>query len=100
MPGKTGPATVSWAIAAPIVGGDLPAVGTCYIPPVVAVPATVPTTTVPRETFVEPGPHTISATQHINVNVAVMGFTTVLQGSGTLHITFHRVNADGSPFTG
>ena len=93
------PAKVTWAIAAPVVGGGAPLVGECYVPPVTAVPATPLTTTVPRDTFLEPGPHVLSVTRPISVHVSA-GITTVLNGSAAVTVKFHRVNRDGSIYTG
>jgi hypothetical protein len=93
------PAKVTWALAPPVVGGGVPLVGECYVPPVTAVPATPLTTTAPRDTFLEPGPHVLSATRPISVHVSA-GITAVLNGSASVTVKFHRVNADGSPYTG
>jgi hypothetical protein len=94
----SGPAKLTWHPLPPRVGDVPPRITPCIV--FGGQPTGPPepvTRTEPVETFMTPGPHTVSLDLSRDVPAS---------GAGTLHsiahyaLTFHRVNADGSPYTG
>jgi hypothetical protein len=94
IPAMSSTATVSWILPAVFVGDNGPA-SPCYTPTLGAVP-NVETRTVQAADILKPGQHTLMVTRNVNFSAP---FGTV-QGSTGASITFHRVNADGSNYTG
>ena len=72
----------------------------CYVGAISAVPATLTTTKADRAVFLNPGPQEVSASRPVHVHVAQPNFASAVDGTATVRFTFHRVNADGTPFTG
>lgn len=87
-------AKVTWILPAVAVGDGGPAVP-CYTPTLVATP-NPEERTVPASDILAPGSHTLTVTRPVNLN-APFGS---IQGTTGASMTFHRVNADGSPYTG
>jgi hypothetical protein len=94
IPAMSSTATVSWILPAVFVGDNGPA-SPCYTPTLQAVP-NVETRTVQAADILNPGQHTLMVTRNVNFS-APFG---AVQGSTGASITFHRVNADGSSYTG
>jgi hypothetical protein len=94
------PATITWQFPPATVAGDSDLVSNCYVGAITATPATVTTTRADRTVFLNPGPHEVSASQPVHVHVSLSGFATSVDGTATVRFKFHRVNADGTPFTG
>ena len=94
IPAMGSTATVTWVLPSVFVGDNGPA-SPCYTPTLSAVP-TPETRTVPAADILAPGPHTLMVTRSVN---ASSPFGTV-QGNTGASVTFHRVNVDGSPYTG
>jgi hypothetical protein len=83
-------ATIQWILPAVFVGDNGP--GTpCYTPTLAGI-ANPEVRSVPADDILRPGSHTLSVTRNIAAG-GVAGVTNV-------SITFHRVNADGTPYTG
>jgi hypothetical protein len=87
-------ATVSWILPSVFVGDNGPGYP-CYTPTLGATPD-VEKRTVPADDILKPGHHTLMVTRSVNVSSS---FGSV-DGSTGASITFHRVNADGSTYTG
>jgi hypothetical protein len=94
IPAMSSTAKVSWILPSVFVGDNGPA-SPCYTPTLSAVP-NVETRTVPADEILRPGQHTLTVTRSVN---ASSSFGRV-QGTTGASITFHRVNADGSNYTG
>jgi hypothetical protein len=94
IPAMSSTATVSWILPGVFVGDNGPA-SPCYTPTLQAVP-NVETRTVQAADILTPGQHTLMVTRNVNFS----GSSGTVQGSTGASITFHRVNADGSSYTG
>jgi hypothetical protein len=93
IPAASSTATVSWVLPAVFVGDNGPGYP-CYTPTLGTTPDTE-TRTVPATDILAPGQHALMVTRNVNVSASY-----TVQGSTGASITFHRVNADGSPYTG
>jgi hypothetical protein len=94
IPAMSSTAKVSWVLPSVFVGDNGPA-SPCYTPTLGAVPD-IETRTVQTDDILRPGQHTLMVTRNVNFSSP---FGTV-QGATGASITFHRVNADGSSYTG
>jgi hypothetical protein len=90
IPATSSTAKVSWILPSVFVGDNGPA-SPCYTPTLSAVPD-VETRTIPADDILKPGKHTLMVTRSVNVGT--------VQGTTGASITFQRVNADGSAYTG
>ncbi len=91
---RSSEAKVTWILPVIAVGDSGPAFP-CYGPTLVATP-NPEERTVPADNVLTPGSHTLMVTRPAGFNAP---FGTI-QGTTAASITFHRVNADGSPYTG
>jgi hypothetical protein len=94
IPAMSSTAKVTWVLPSVFVGDNGPA-SPCYTPTLSAVP-NPETRTVPASDILAPGQHTLMVTRNVNVSSP---FGSV-QGATGASITFHRVKADGSSYTG
>jgi hypothetical protein len=91
-------AKVTWALPAVVVGDGGP--GTpCYTPTLTATP-NPPETTEPASTFLARGTHKIQVTRPTAFLLDQPGLRQQISGQTIASITFHRVNQDGTPYTG
>jgi hypothetical protein len=94
IPAMSSTAKVSWVLPSVFVGDGGPATP-CYTPTLSAIPD-LETRTVATADILAPGQHTLMVTR----NVSVSAFPGTVQGATGATITFHRVNADRSSYTG
>ena len=87
-------ADLTWVLPA-IQVGDGGGGGLCFTPTSTAAPD-AEKRTVLADDLLRPGPHTLTVTRNTSLNGAAGQITGVANAS----ITFHRVNQDGSPYTG
>jgi hypothetical protein len=91
-----GTAKVTWVLPAIVVGDGGPGFP-CYTPTVVGAPLPEERQ-VPSDEILSPGAHTLSVTR--NADLGPGGAAGKIVGTTQASITFHRVNEDGSPYTG
>jgi hypothetical protein len=94
VPAGSSTAKVSWVLPSVFVGDNGPA-SPCYTPTLAAIP-NPETRTVPAADILAPGQHTLMVTR----SVSFSGAFGSVDGNTGASITFHRVNADGSSYTG
>ncbi len=94
IPANSPDAKLTWILPSVFVGDNGPGFP-CYAPTLAAVPD-VEKRTVSADDILKPGAHTVMVTRNVNFS-AQFGH---VQGVTGASITFHRVNADGSPYTG
>jgi hypothetical protein len=87
-------ANIEWVLP-PIVVGDGGPGSPCYTPTSTAIP-NPEHRSVAADDILRPGPHTLTVTR----NAAFSGVTGNVAGVTNVSITFHRVNEDGTPYTG
>ena len=91
-------AKVTWSLPAVVVGDGGPG-SPCYTPTLTATP-NPPETTEPASTFLAPGPHRIQVTRPTAFLLNTGDLRQQISGQTIASITFHRVNPDGTPYTG
>ena len=80
----------------PVVGAD-PAPDACFSPSITA-PTSPVDKTEPSSTFLSPGTHTITVSRDVNFNDSTNKYVRTVGSKASASITFHRVNADGTPY--
>lgn len=91
-------AKVTWTLPVVDVNDDDPP-APCYRAPPLAVPDPE-VRTEPASTFLSPGTHTVSVTRNVSITAGPPTVTQSISGVTNASITFMRVHADGSPYTG
>ena len=91
-------ARVTWSLPAVVVGDGGPG-SPCYTPTLTATPQP-PETTEPASTFLAPGTHRLEVTRPTAFLLDRPGLRQQISGQTIASITFHRVNPDGSSYTG
>jgi hypothetical protein len=92
-------AKVTWVLP-PVGLGDGTPPFPCYRPTTLGAVPGPEERQEPAGTFLDPGTHTISVTRNVAISAPAPGLSQNISGTTSASITFTRVNADGSPYTG
>jgi hypothetical protein len=91
-------AKVTWQLPAVVVGDGGPG-SPCYTPTLTATP-NPPETTESASAFLSPGTHKVQVTRPTAFLLNTGDLRQQISGQTIASITFHRVNPDGTPYTG